>query len=579
MGRNIFPGATPAVPINGSIYRNSNQSGIVTDANGCVYFPSNQNGLLSATDFPKYVSTNGQLVSVPSGFTPMISNPSGAVNGGVITNYPTFNFWMNQYTPVSYSYLYGYNAFKGQRGKNRFVGMSANSGAVGAPTVMQYQSIGYQYGGSNPQNDNPVYSFSSTGEPIALVTRNGFGCWYDSSTSTYRVLADNNRNNSGGGSSVLLTSSDGLTWTSAAISANQTYNIFGYYYSGNYNYYNQSFIASGQKVFVTLTSTANNAAYCIFASTNGGATFADVTSAVNSGNNYLSFHSTQNLNHVAPMYDGTTLFVPMQGTPKFSTNDGTTFAISTVTGSNPWNTGYMKGCTLGANASTFMYVNNSNAWVTTNGGQSFTNYSWTPAATISSSYNQFNPMDYDTANSRWCFLYGTTSGVYAASSTNNGATWSHGLVTGTESLGFQYQGYLVYAGDAFYAVLGSGNSASIFRSTNASTWTYITAAGQFNYGQPYWVLNDYVGLGNVVIKKSNQAVLNTYASTINATNSWRVFGNYVSADLWVSGVNGYNFIQACSSSNMGSATYFAPYPYNNQQGTNNPQTIEYWRIK
>lgn len=581
MGRNVNPEPTPIVPINGSVFRNFASNGVIVEATGAVFYPSSLNGILSTTDFPKYIQLNLQSLTSISGTSSLI-NPSVTTNGGSIAYYPSWSPSLNQYSPYVQNYAHGYCPFIGQRGINRFLGKTANSGVAGTPTVMQYQQLGYQYGSTYPVNPNPVFSFSSSGVPIAQVTNGGaFICWYDSSTSTYRVLSDPSYTSTGGGTTRLYTSSDAITWSNSLISAPTSPNVFGYYYSGNQNYYRQGAIASNQKVFTVLSASSSSANYALFRSTNGGATMTDVTTNV-TGTATTYFALQGNVyNGLSLMYDGTTLFIPIDGgAPRWSTNDGTTFSNITVTGAiTSLNSFQPKGCTLGANASTFMWVNDTYVAVTTDGGQNFTTYAWTPAATISSSYNNFMPMDYDTVNSRWCFLYTTVSGVYAARSTNNGATWSHSLVDEREQRGFSSTGYLFYApGDAFYAALGG---TTVYRSTDAATWTFITSTTAFGYGAPYFALNDYVSIGNRVIKKSDQSVYKTYGTTLSGvTNTYRTFGNYVSSDLWVSML--YNlpgFVQTCTSSNMNSVAYYAPYANATQQTSNTSGTIEYWRIK
>jgi hypothetical protein len=581
MGRNIKPDQQQIVPINGAVYRNSSSNYLIIDAYGAQYFPSNGSGLLSASDYSKYVSLNSSTVSAYG----ISVSPNAVSNAGTVNYYATWSpSSLGPYAPYSgSSYQYGYYPFAGQRGKYRFTGQTAASGSY---TVMMYQPMGYMYGSSYPSYGNDAYVYNSSGVPISLVTSGAMACWYDAGTSTYRVVGGNNFSTGSTNNAVLYTSSNGTSWTSTTCSATPggSGNYFSPYYMGSQSYFQTASVANGQKVFIVLRSeAASGTQYCLWCSTDGGASFTDRTSALaGAGTYYFSGFSGYNSAYSFGSninYDGTTLFVPRGSSWKYSTNSGSSFSNTTVSGTVSSYNNSLTGGTVGANSSTFMYVVNSSVssnviYVTTDGGQSFTTYSWTPASTLTTNY--YNPMDYDPTNSRWCFLYWTANGVYAATSTNNGSTWSHNLLPGSNAN--QSESYLAYLDDAFYAMA----SGKIYRSTDGTTWTYITTYTYSGYGQPYFSLTNYVVLGNKIIKKSDQSVTNYYPSSIFYSGSnYKTFGNYVSSDMWVSQqVNYGNYVQVMTSATAGTANYYSPYPYYGQQSlANYPTNIEYWRIK
>lgn len=579
MGRNVKPEQSPIVPINGAIYRNSQLLGVIADSTGALYFPSVNNGLFAATDFPEYIALNSP--SVTPGGTGI--NPNSLRHNGSITYTATWAPNLKAGAPYFQNYPYAYYPFIGRSNKYRFVGNTANSGVAGTPTVMQYNPTGYEQNGSYPSEGNPVYSFTSTGTPITQVTTAGYICWYDTTTSTYRVLGDTDYTNSSSTSNLLYTSSDGITWSAAAVTAPTSPNRMVYYYAGNSSYYKgQSVRAINQKVFIVESASSSTNSYALFRSTDGGATFTDVTTAVTGTATTYFNVAGHTIWGTSMTYDGTTVFVPQSGTPRYSTNDGTSFSNSTISGvTTSWNDN-MVGGALGANASTFMYLysaqvsSNNRVFVTTNGGQSFTTYNWTPVATLRTGMVQYLPCDFDTVNNRWCFLYSTISGVYAARSTDNGATWSHSLVTtSTESTFYAgSRAYLVFLDDAFYYI---SNNGLMYRSTDCVTWTYITnGVSMAGYGPSYASVTDYVMFSGKVIKKSDQSVNSFNPGSLTYGTQYRTFVNYISSDLVaIQYSSSAGYVKTISSANANSANYYAPYAITTPTG----QQVEYWRIK
>jgi len=286
-------------------------------------------------------------------------------------------------------------------------------------------------------------------------------------------------------------------------------------------------------------------------------------------------------------YDGTTLFIPSNTASwRYSTNDGTTFSNTTISGvtSSP-DQNPAGAFSAGNNSSSFMIVYNSRltsnrVFVTTNGGQSFTTYNWTPAGTLNTSYYAC-PGDYDSTNTRWAFLYGTTSGWYVAVSTNSGATWTHNLVQGT-SIDTPTMN-IVFLGGSWWVYGGGG--AGVWRSTDARTWTQVTSLNPIiSYGQPYMELTDYVIFGKLVIKKSDNSVTSFNGDAVfsNPSGYTKNLVNYLGSDAIIQVQSQYtNYPLFVTSATAGTSNNFSPYPYSQQQsgaGTQ-PVNIEYWRIK
>jgi len=557
------------VPINGAIYRNSSQAGVIQYADGTQYIPSNGTAIMSATDYPAYVAAaTASLTSRPTQ-----SSTSGQVSNGVLATTPatiTFSPGSSLIPSAQYNARI-YYPFAGKTSKLHYMGSTATSGST---AVVTYCQAGYRQSSSN---DIPAYTFNTSGTLLSCPTTRAIHCWYDSITSTFRIIGTGGSSSS---SPALLTSSDGVTWTSTNITVNSVNsNSLDWTVYGTASYYDVAQVSVGQKVFMTTIASTFTTAYALWVSTDNGVTFYDRTFELTGSTNF-SFSGTGyqkiNLN-----YNGTTLFVPVSSNWKYSTNDGSTWTAPTISGVTTSVDNNPLGACRGADSSTFMYIYSANVtsnrvYVTTNGGQSFTTYNWTPAAAISGSYPEIASAHDGT--SRWCFAYVTTNGIYAATSTNNGSTWTHTFVTSGNYSGTMF---LVYLDDAFYLFNGA---FGIFRSTNATTWTRLAKTISMpNYGQIYYSLTDAVVIGNWVIKKSDQSTYNLNPDSLISNVSGNVvnFGNYITSDLFVraqlsTSTNAYQLI---SSSNVFSSSLFSPQAYSSQQTSNNPQNIEYWRIK
>jgi len=558
--------AAPVVPIGGAIYRNTAQAGVVSYADGTQYIPSNGSAVMSSTDYPIYVAAaTASLSSLPSA-----STTAGYVSNGTLSAVPA-NVVFNtgpQYMPYIEN-IRMYYPFSGQTSKNYFMGSTATSGST---AVVTFCRAGYR---NSTTIDIPAYAFNTSGTLLSSPTKKAIYTWYDSTTSTFRIIGSDSSNDM-----KLFTSSDGVTWTTTAITSSSSGgNTFVWQRMGTSSLYNVSQVHSGQKVFMT-TNNDGGAGYALWCSTNNGATFTDRTDNLVGGGTWYFAGSGQN-QYVNLNYNGTTLFMPYSGNWKYSTDDGVTWTASTISGVTTSVDNNAQCAIRGGDSSTFMYIfsaaaTSNRVYITTNGGQSFTTYSWTPAASLNSSYPQITGA-YD-GSSRWCFAYVTTNGIVVATSTNNGSTWTHTAVTNT-----LYSGAFVmaYLDDAFYL----GNSQfGILRSTNGTTWTQITKSVTFTpYGQPYYSLTDAVVFGNWVIKKSNQATYNVNSSILigNVSGYYANFGNYIASDLFVRAqpYTSTDVYQLISSSNVFNSSVFSPPVYSGQQSTNNATNIEYWRIK
>jgi hypothetical protein len=573
MGRKLNSDTTQViVPINGSIFKNGG-NGLLTDANGAQYIPSSGIIIMASTDYPKYVALN--TLTSSSSTRPIGTSANGYFNNGTLTASSVTISAGGQYNPYTSSTAQQNYPFSGQSSKVWFTGTTATSGSI---AVLAFSRIGYKNSGS----DNiPAYVFNTSGTLLNIPTTRAAYCWYDSTSATFRIVGANS-----GSTATLYTSSNGTTWTSATISQTSVGgNSWGWGNLGSSSYYNMAAVGSGQKVFITVLASTTGNSYALFASTNNGVSFTDVTRALNGSTNDF-YNSSGAQTYVNLNYDGTTLFMPISGSWRFSTNDGTSFSNSTITGVTTSIDNNAMGAIRGGNSSTFMYLFNSSAtsnrvYVTTDGGQSFVSYSWTPAATLNSSY-ALMPGGYD-GSTRWCFAYQTTAGKYVATSTDNGATWTHTQVTTTTTYSEPF--ICAYLDDAFYLAT---NSDGIYRSTNGTTWTRLTTSVQFpGYGQPCYTLTSAVVIGNWVIRKSDQAVFDLNPGYLLQNNSGltKNFGNYISSDMFVQAQPGAlnSAYQLITSATAFTGNIYNPFSYSNQQQASsnnaNPTTIEYWRIR
>lgn len=574
MGRNVNSDTIQQiVPINGAVYRNSSNNGAFVDGNGAQYIPSNGTAIMSATDYPKYVALNAASLNS----RPINTSAGGLFNNGVLTATPSSVTFLagGQYIPYMQTEQQRYYPFAGQQSKFWFTGSTATNGSV---VVMAFARSGYR---QSSGNTIPAYVFNTSGTLLSAPTARAAYCWYDSITGTFRIIGANDS-----ATMQLYTSSNGINWTASNISIASVSNSLGWGLLGSSSYYHTAQVGSGQKVFITAIASSTGNSYALYASTNNGALLNDITRELNGNTNDFYNGSGRNT-YLNLNYDGTTLFLPISGAWRFSTNDGASFSNSTISGVTTSIDNNAQGAIRGANASTFMYLFSAEAtsnrvYVTTNGGQSFVSYNWTPAATLNTSW-AIMPGGHD-GNNRWCFVYQTTVGQYAATSTDNGATWTHTQVNTLTS--FSQPMICAYLDDAFY-IASSGGGSGIWRSTNGTNWTLLTSNVQIGgYGQPYYTLTDAVVIGNCVIRKSDQAVFRLNPNNLVSSPSGftKNFGNYISSNLFVQAQpNDLNAAyQLISSANAFTANIFSPNVVSNQQtgqGGINPTTIEYWRIR
>lgn len=573
MGRNV---KEVSVPVNGAIYRNSSNNGLIIESTGAQYLPSNSSALLTNTDYAKYIALNSATATAYN----VSVNSSASKNFGTVV-YSSTAYSVNQYVPyIDATPMWSYYPFTSRTGKYRMTGMS---GTNGTNTLVFQNPPGYKQSTGSGMGA-AVYN-ATTGAFVSSPTYFPIAGWYDSSTSLFRVIASPVTGSSN--AAVLYTSSTGATWTQSSISYSVT---SGFQFSafGDSSYVKMGAVAVNQKLFVAMRDTNGTNQTVLFRSTNGGATITEITTNVTGGAAYYNPAGGSGVCNFSMNYDGTTLFIPSNTTNwRWSSNDGTTFNDTTISGVTSSTDQNPAGAfSAGNNSSTFMMVYNSRltsnrVFVTTNGGQSFTTYNWTPAATLNSSYYAC-PGDYDSANSRWAFLYGTTSGWYVSVSTNNGATWTQNLVQGT-SIDTPTMN-IVFLGGSWWAYGGGG--AGVWRSTDAATWTQVTALNPIiSYGQPYMELTDYVIFGRLVIKKSDNSVTSFNSDSIisNTGGYSKNLTNYLGSDAIIQVQTQYtNYPLLVTSATAGTANNFSPYPWSNQQqgtGGVNPVDIEYWRIK
>lgn len=571
MGRNV---KEVKVPVNGAIYRNSSNNGLIIEADGAQYLPSTSTCILTSTDYPKYVSLNSQTSSVYNSSI----NSSASKNFGTLLPSSTAIVGVNQYLPYFQAGAASYYPFSSRTGKYRYTGMTATNGTN---TLVFQNPPGYKQSTSNGVGA-AVFN-ASTGAFVTSPTYYPIACWYDSTTSLFRMFASPSTGAST--AAVLYTSSTGATWTQQSTSHSVTSSP-SFTYFGDSSYVKMGAVASGQKLFLAMRDSNGSNQTVLFRSTNGGATITEITTNVTGGAAYYNPAGAGGICNMSMNYDGTTLFIPSNTASwRYSTNDGTSFSNTTISGVTSSTDQNPVGVfSTGNNSSTFMMVYNAQVtsnrvFVTTDGGQTFTTYNWTPAATLNSSYHQC-PGDYDATNTRWCFCYGTTSGWYAAVSTNNGATWTHNLIQ-SNNIDDSYRD-IVFLDGKWYVYGQYG----IWVSTDAATWTQITSSNAtIGYGQPRMELTNYVLIGKYVIKKSDNSItaFNPQEIIANTSGYQKNLINYLGSDAIIQVQSAYTtYPLFVTSATAETANNFSPYPWSNQQqgtGGVNPVDIEYWRIK
>lgn len=404
------------------------------------------------------------------------------------------------------------------------------------------------------------------------------GVWYDSTTSTLKALGGDQY-----ATPRLYQSTDGITWTSTLVTyTSGGSNVFNTQWVGDTSYgLNCSMIVNGQNIYVITQSSVTNSNYAIWVSTDGGLSFTDRTFNMmpSSGWNF----STQKFFTT----DGTTLLVDNQtdGKYRYSTNNGSTWANSSITGVTTTPNFSVREVIKGTNPSHLMMVSTTAAtsnyiWYSSDGGQSFTTYSWTPADALDTSYTQTFGDQY---NGVWAFSYIGSQGTWVAASSNNGSTWTHTLISAKKSY---YTSYVVDGGDGLYLFAFN----EIYKSTNGTTWTllatnpkgnsYAFATG--NYTQPYMFTSNYIvtGSGNVVNKTTGAVTSGTTTTFYSSYSPYRAFVNLAGTDHWMNiQTSNTNYTNSVSESEATSISLYAPYGYTNQGTSNNPTNIEYWRIK
>ncbi len=565
MGRNI---KEVSVPVNGATWRNGNQMGPFVDSDGAIYIPSTTTYTVAASDYPKFVALNS---GTTIGLAGASVNPNAIKSGGIVDYKPTRSFALDASSPYIQSPSY-HPVFNGGYMKERFLGSRAANGNY---VVLTQKNMGYRASSGG----FPALIFNtSTKAFVDKVCNYAFTAWYDSVTSTYRVVGTSQGSNQ---QSQLFTSSNGVDWTQTDCTvsgANTMYVDF----AGSGSYYYTTSMVSGQNVVVIMRAQTQNDQYAIFCSGTNGAGFVDRTTALTGSATY--FQPSHSGGAACYNYDGTTLFVGCSSTSsgRYSTNLGAGWSNASVSGyTSSWDNNHW--ATLkGANGSQFMLLYNSTntsnkIFYTANGGQSFTSVQWTPAASLDPNYSYMSG-DYDTATNTWCFVYQTVSGAYAARSTNNGTTWTHSRIDtkGTNSIPL-----LVWLDDAFYY---HDNSQTLYRSTTGATWTAInalvTSPNSWAYGTPWFTLSDYVVYTNTVIKKSDQSVALLWSSDLLGIGR-RTFNGYITSDYFITFTgNDVRYSHALSSATASSYSFFTNTTISGQQqGTSYPVTFEYWRIK
>lgn len=421
-----------------------------------------------------------------------------------------------------------------------------------------------------------VWNTSTKTLQVSLCTFGGH-VWLDSSsTPTIRAIGSEDGTNW-----YLYTSTNGTTWEKTSISGLPNVSNFN-----NTTYVVPSIIASNQ--FVGLISYNGSAAgYSLYASTNGGSTFTNVTSNLPSapsviagwdGNSFQTYNASNS-----------TWLVYTPSNSLYSTNDGNSWNISSGTAYTP-STIFCKS--YGASNAEIMLVAGTSGSrytsYTSDGGRNWSNGQW---ANPTGGINSYQPTSVAYLSGNWYISLQAASnfkGLYVTKSTNNGTTWGTPVVvtysnhTASSNVNFLYS-----FGSHLYQL--AYEEQAIYRSSDGATWTKIFSgylAHNASRNNSY-NLTDYVVICNQVINKTTLAAVESseypygFYDTIGVTTvRFRLNSDLVA----VVGPSS-KFINFVYSSGCNAINSVSPYSgfnyYNLGSGTNfnSAQTYQFWRVR
>ena len=417
-----------------------------------------------------------------------------------------------------------------------------------------------------------VWNTSTKTLEVALCNYGGH-VWLDtSSTPTIRAIGSEN-------ASIwyLYSSTNGTTWTKTAISG-----LTGFSNFINTTYQQPSIVAYNQ--FVGVVTNNGTAGHSLYASTNGGSTFSNVTGnlpsapAVIAGWDNNSFQTYNSSN--------TTWLVYTTSNSLYSTDNGANWNISNGSVVTP-TTVFCKS--YGSSNAEIMLVSTSGRATryTSDGGINWTSGTWSqPTGGV----NTYVPTSVAYLSGSWYISLQAQSnykGLYVAKSTN-GSTWGTPVAVTYSNHTNGTTTNLLYSFGTYLYQLAYDEQA-IYRSSDGATWTKIfTGKLEHNYPRNNsYNLTDYVVICNQVINKTTLTSVETseipfgyYDSIGQSTVRFRI-----NSDLIVSAGSNSKFVNFIYSSGCNAVNSVCPQTgfnnYNLGSGSNFSlsQTYQFWRVK
>lgn len=485
------------VPLGGIVLRNYAFPSLVSLGDG-KQFVSNYVGysvvLSRSAGYGKFIDAYSSGVNYPQGgINAQYGYQYASFGCGTVV--PTYPLNTSVISTTGYSYTGG--TVSGYIGYGPDVFVNTPSSTIGNLVVVQ-SKYSLNTSSYNQQPVCVVYN-TSTKTWVENVLSQSHHVWYDSSTSTTRILGGNNSTSS----FVLATSTDNATFTTQTVSGFVALSSFNST-SGS----SPSIIASNQ--FVGAVCYNGTTGYSVYVSTDGGLNFTDVTANLPGAPSTITWNAGTNGSFQSYNPATSTWVIwPTAGTIAYSTNNGTTWTTATGVGGTA--TPANRLCTVyGASPAQIMAVANAGGGrtvsYTSNSGATWTNTTWAQPSTISAP--NLNPLNVVYMGGNWYILLSTGNsqggGIWVAKSTNNGSTWSYTQV----ETGVTNTGSLLFAFDSVL-YLASIGSNTIYRSTDGVTWTtiyqgFISVPGGYCYG---YNLTNYVNICDIVINKSTGAAL------------------------------------------------------------------------
>lgn len=581
MGRNTNPNQSSIydVPVGGQILLNSSTGkNIFSLSDGKVFVADyqGQQSFLNRTDgYGKFIDVYNKFKTGSGGI-----HYKSAMQGLMVgTSYAwgTGNqqdYWYPQGSSITY---YNDETFPAIIGSGADMCVNTPSATIGNYTTA-LSRFPKQTSSYNSSPSIGVWNTNTKTLSTSLALH-GAHTWLDSSsTPTIRAIGSED-----GSTWYLYTSTDGTTWTKTAISGLGSYGDFR-----STSYQIPSVIAYNQFVGIICYDSSGTAGYKVFSSTNGGASFTNVTANMPAAPAALPSWSDTSFQSYNPS-NSTWLIFQTNSYCAYSTNNGTAWTTSTTNTTLPA-TSFCRA--YGAsNAEIMIVANNGNSRYvsyTSNGGQTWTRTQWSQPT---NGVNTYQPTSIAYLSGNWYISLQAASnfkGLYVTKSTDNGSTWGTPVaVTYSNTTTATITNLLYSFGSHLYQV--AYEEQAIYRSSDGATWTKIFSGNLIHSParNNSYNLTDYVVICNQVINKTTLAAVEIsdypygFYDTIGVTTvRFRLNSDLVA----VVGSNS-KFINFVYSSGCNAINSVSPYSgfnyYNLGSGSNYSlsQIYQFWRVK